>query len=112
MATKIRKLKETVETILRDEPYTRDSDIALTIEIWKRFYPEYIKQGSTGKLGVWLDDLYNLPREDNVKRVRAHFQNELGKYLPTSWVVAKQRRINEDTWKAYMGSVHKFIPGA
>lgn len=110
MSAKIKNLKIKVGAILAEIPETRNSDIALMIEIWRRYYPQYIKKGSTGQEGVWLKDLYDLPREDNVKRIRAHYQNELGKFLPTSWEVAKQRKIEEAKWKAYMSSVHKFIP--
>lgn len=97
-------LKSQVEKILRDTPSSRNSDITLTIELWKRFYPSKIKQSKeTGKFGVWLDDLFTLPREDNIKRIRAHFQNDMLKYLPTSLEVVRQRRINEEVWRKTMG---------
>lgn len=110
MSVKIRGLKKKVGYILEVMPDTRNSDVALTIAIWKTYYPKYIKKGSTGEEGVWLKDIFELPREDNIKRIRAHYQNELGKFLPTSWEVAKQRKIEEARWKAYMSSVHKFNP--
>jgi hypothetical protein len=96
------KLKQKVEAVLRDHPASRDSDITLTIEIWKRYYPSYLIQGASGTLAVRLNDLYNLPREDNVKRIRAHYQNDQLKYLPTTLAVAKQRKINEEVWRKIM----------
>lgn len=94
--------KTMVETILRNVPESRNSDITLLIEIWRRFYPQRVKRGASGEEGVWLKDLYDLPREDGVKRIRASFNHE-GKYFPTDWKVAKGRGIEEDRWRVEMG---------
>lgn len=96
------QLKYEVETILREQELTRNSDIALTIAIWKRFYPTRIRVSSEGNEGILLRDLYVLPREDNVKRIRAKFNAE-HKYLPMEWKVAKQRGIKELEWREYLG---------
>jgi len=40
-----------------------------------------------------------------VKRVRAHYQNDQGLFLPTDWKVAKQRKINEEVWKREMSTL-------
>lgn len=95
-------VKEMVEACLRNIPETRNSDITLMIEIWRRYYPQRIKKGTTGEEGIWLKDLYDLPREDNIKRVRATFNSE-GKYFPTDWEVAKGRGIKEDQWRVALG---------
>jgi hypothetical protein len=97
-AEPISTLKRMVESVLQDTPAARDSDITLTIEIWKRFYPQRVYGGT-----VRLTDLYDLPREDNVKRVRAKFQNEDKLYLPTTWEIAKARGIEEDVWRTALG---------
>jgi hypothetical protein len=97
------KLKDLVETMLVGIPETRNCDIRLTIEIWKRFYPDRIRKTLTGGGGIYLDDLYDLPREDNIKRYRARFQNDENKYLPTDWKVAKRRKINEGVWREALG---------
>lgn len=91
-----------VETILRNVPESRNSDITLMIEIWKKYYPQRLKETKTGELGVYLKDLYDLPREDGVKRIRASFNHE-GKYFPTDWKVAKGRGIKEDVWRQELG---------
>ena len=44
------------------------------------------------------DDLMDLPREDNVKRIRAVIQNKEHRLLPTSEEVLKQRGVNEKYW--------------
>lgn len=83
---------------------SRNSDITLTIAVWKRFYSSRIKKSQeSGKLGVYLEDLFHLPSQDHIKRIRAHFQNDKMKYLPTSLEVVKQRKINEEVWRKTMG---------
>lgn len=98
------KLKYLVEETLKNIPETRNCDITLMIEIWKRFYSDRMKKSSiNGKIGIYLEDLYDLPREDNIKRLRAKFQNELKQYLPTKWEVAKGRGFKELEWRQYLG---------
>ncbi len=101
---RINELKRQIQQVLSDIPESRNSDITLTIEIWKRFYPQRIRTNAQGKEGVYLDDLYYLPREDHIKRIRATFQKDKKQplYLPTDPAVAKQRRINEDVWKKHL----------
>lgn len=95
-------LKTMVEECLRNLPETRNSDIVLMIAIWRRYFPQRIRKGASGEEGVWLRDLIDLPREDNIKRVRAKFNAE-GKYYPTDWKVAKARGIKEDEWRTELG---------
>lgn len=103
--------KQQVEKILGDYPAARNSDITLTIEIWKRFYPEKVSNGT-----VALSALYDLPREDSVKRIRAKFQQEAmerieagrpGKddwiYLPSDPKIAEQRGIMAAQWQKALG---------
>ena len=66
MSSKV-KLRDMVETVLRDDEETRNSDIKLTIAIWIKYYPDYVLDTSQGdKSGIFLDALFILPREDNV----------------------------------------------
>ena len=99
---KIGHLKNQVLTILQEVPETRNSDTTLTIEIWKRFYSQFIKKGANGNLGVWLEDLYKLPDQDDIKRLRAKIQNEEKHYLPTKWEVAKKRHFLEQEWREFI----------
>lgn len=98
-----------VEAVLRNIPETRNSDIRLTIEIWRRYFPSLVQndgailhQGVDPRPFVFLSDLFDLPREDNIKRVRAALNHE-GKYFPTDWKVAKARGIAEDEWRQALG---------
>lgn len=96
------ELTTQVEYMLRNVPETRNSDITLMIAIWERYYPTKLLVGQSGAKAVLLKNLYDLPREDAIKRARAKF-NEEGKYYPTDWKVAKQRGIKEDEWREILG---------
>lgn len=91
-----------VEYCLENYPETRNSDIKLTNKIWIEFYPEYVHTRE-GKYCVDLVDLYELPKEDRVKRWRAKYQNEKGIYLPDDPEVRRKREITEEKWRKYLG---------
>ena len=91
-----------VEKCLQDFPETRNSDVELTIRIWKEFFGQRIFNSPRNVPAIELHNLFDLPREDHVKRIRAKFQNDEGKYLPTTWKVAKQRQIEEGKWREYI----------
>lgn len=97
------KVKKMVEYCLNNFPETRDSDIELTIRIWNEFFPSRIIVGQSGAQAIRLKDLFDLPREDHVKRIRAKIQNEEGRFLPTTLKIAMQRGIEEVKWKEFMG---------
>jgi hypothetical protein len=107
-----KKLVDMVEEILRNKPDTRNSDIELMIEIWKRYYPQRIQTAyhhtidNRGPQGarefIYIDDLFQVPRHDAIKRIRATFNHE-GKYFPTDWNVARQRGLQEDAWRLALG---------
>ena len=100
---KKKKLEEEIRFCLKEYPQTRNSDIELTIRIWQTFYPtKLILREKDSRYYVAVRDLFDLPREDNVKRLRARIQNELGEFLPTDINVVRQRRINEEKWREYL----------
>jgi hypothetical protein len=102
MSINTEKIKGKVEHCLRNFPETRDSDITLTIKLWAVFYGDMLRKDEEGSISVKLKYLFELPREDNIKRVRAQFNSE-GKYFPTNWKVAKARGIKEDEWRLSLG---------
>lgn len=94
-------LKRQVELMLEQAPETRNSDIWLTLAIWKCYYSEKVHLNTNnGKHYVYLEDVIELPREDNVKRIRADIQNRQHRFLPTDKKILKQRKINEMYWHA------------
>jgi hypothetical protein len=97
--SRIIKLRDMVLHILKEYPQSRDSDIWLTIKLWTIYYPTRITRNEAGVQVIALKDIIELPREDNVKRVRAKIQNEEHLYLPNSLEVAQQRHINMEDWR-------------
>lgn len=98
----IKDLDGKVRFVLEHYPDTRNSDIRLTHVIWYVYYKEKIRF-LDGKAVVALEDMYELPREDNVKRIRATVQNVDHLFVPTEWEVAKRRGMKEDDWRGYLG---------
>lgn len=84
-------------------PETRNSDVALTIKIWEEYHKSKIMVDFQSKRNyVFLEDIFDLPREDGIKRIRAKIQNEKLMFLPTDLEVARQRDINYEVWRAHM----------
>lgn len=107
----INQLKSRVLSILKDFPKSRDSDIWLTIKLWTLYYPTLIDRTDQDNPKIKLSDILHLPREDNVKRVRAKIQNEDHLYLPESLEVRKQRKISEEEWKGWSVQRDKISTG-
>ena len=98
-----KKLLQTqVEHTLRDMPDTRNSDITLTLRLWKQYYPQLLISSEAGTM-VLIKNLFQLPREDNIKRIRAKIQNEQHLYLPTEEKVLIKRAKNSKEWKTFLG---------
>lgn len=95
----IKELKSKILKILAEFPKARDSDIWLTIKLWTLYYPTRIDRTDPENPKIALKDILEMPREDNVKRIRAKIQNEEHLYLPESFQVRKQRKISEDEWR-------------
>lgn len=99
----MRGISKMVERVLKDVPESRNSDITLTEEIWKRYFKSRLKLRNEDQLlYVSLKDIHELPREDHVKRIRAKF-NEKKMYMPTDPEVIKRRRHAEKSWRKDLG---------
>lgn len=99
----IKSLKTKIEFVLENYPDTRNDDISLTLHIWRLYYYDFLFKDENGRLCVKLKNIFELPREDNIKRLRAKIQNEQGKWLPTSPVIRKRRGILEEEWRKHLG---------
>ena len=97
---KIKNLRKIVETELSHNKKARNDDQFLTLSIWWRYYPEYFILHEC-KYYIKADAVLSLPREDNIKRLRAKIQNEEHKHLPTNADVRKKRGISEEVWLKY-----------
>jgi hypothetical protein len=93
----MRHLKKKIKYCLQKYPETRNSDIKLTNSIWVEYYGDKLIK-INDRLLVHLTDLYELPTQESVKRIRAKL-NEQGLYLPTSEEVLKQRRLLEKKYR-------------
>lgn len=116
-------LKQQVIEQLRQRPECRNSDVALTISIWQTYFPQMISRNLRDEDCIKLKDLYELPREDNIKRIRAKLQEEAlerimsGKvqgdehiYLPTDTAIAERRQINSAIWEKALGYFRSPVP--
>lgn len=101
----LKTLTGQVEITLANHANARNSDITLTVELWKRFHPEKITL--SGYLGeddsIRLKDLFDLPHESEIGRIRRKFQNDQHVYLPTDWKIAEGRGIKEEEWREHLG---------
>ena len=102
MAPKI-TLRDQVIYCLTQDPHSRNSDIRLTQVLWWNYYNSYFIKGEDDKWLIRVGDLWSLPREDNIKRVRAKIQNDENKFLPTDPEVCRKRKIKEEDWRRYLG---------
>ena len=98
----LKRLDEQVRYCLERYEATRNSDITLMIAVWKCFYPSRINE-KLGYEAIALIDLFELPREDNIKRIRAKIQNVEHLYVPTTFEIAKKRGFLEKDWRQYLG---------
>ena len=87
-------LRQKVKTILKDKRFTRNCDIALSIELWKKYYHSYVKNGN-----IKLENLHHVPTIKDIARHRAVIQNKIGLYPPTSLEIAKNRNIKRFYWQ-------------
>lgn len=101
--TRLKNLHNVVEWTLSRFPETRNDDAVLTTRIWEQYCRDFVMMLPDGKFAVTLDNIKYLPREDNVKRIRAKLQNEKHLYLPTDPQVRARRQISEEDWRTYLG---------
>src|SRR3989304_6645245 len=96
-------LKAKVLYILSTEEDSRNSDIPLTIKLWQHYPPDTLITGKDGKQYINVRSLFDLPREDNIKRARAEVQNVERRYLPTDISIFIKRAHLSDEWKTALG---------
>lgn len=99
---KLKDLKVKIEAVLSEYPETRNDDKLLTRAIWWKYYNQYIEV-INGRYYLNLANIFNVPSQDDIKRLRARIQNEDHKYLPTNFEVAKQRKWKEEAYRKYLG---------
>jgi len=101
--TALKTQKEKVRYVLAKYPDTRNSDILLTMVLWKFFQPKLVERSASGDK-IKIASLWKLLREDNIKRHRATVQNKDKQHLPTDIAIARRRRIEESVWEKHVTS--------
>ncbi len=86
--------KDLVESILERDPACRDDDARLIFRVWA-------VQG----IDIDLDavELAVMFSSESIRRSRQKIQNTEAKFLPTTFAVAKRRRINEELLREHYG---------
>jgi hypothetical protein len=103
MPTKKGQLERQIVAVLKGDEQSRNSDIRLTQMIWYTFYRSHLKEVD-GEYYVRMKSMYDIPREDNIKRIRAKIQNVEHRYVPTDPKVALKRGFDNVTeWREYLG---------
>ncbi len=88
-ATNLQDIRTRVAYILNHNPRTRNSDIALELDYWKTFQPEYLNHNGT----VSQESHYKLERLTSIARARAKIQNEFGMFQPDEAVRTHRRGL-------------------
>lgn len=94
-------LERQIRHVLSTDLKSRDSDIRLTQMVWWNHYRSKLHQVNN-RIMVDIADLFELPREDHVARIRRKIQNDNKEFLPTTPEIAKKRGMEEDEWRRYM----------
>ena len=94
-------LEKKVRAILQQDEESRNDDIRLTQLVWWNYHRDAIQMIDKVPY-VNMRMLHKLPREDGIKRVRAHIQNDLHELVPTRREVAEKRGMNEIEWRNYL----------
>ena len=106
----MKNLRDKVEACLKEYPLTRNNDIGLfNILLWK-FYRDKLHTFPDNTLYIKLTNLSLVPKQSDVQRIRAHFQNKCNIYLPTLPEVREKRRIAEADYKRSLGYDSRPIP--
>lgn len=99
---RLEEIQEIHETIIRNEPTdkfhilsllaymlwqhpnTRNSDITLALEFYKKFFPEIVKEAS-----IKFEDFFKIPKMYDIQRARAKIQNTEGLFPAKESVIKK-----------------------
>ena len=100
--SKQESLEKKIRKVLEVDTESRNSDIRLTQMVWWTSYRSHLRM-IDGKPYIEMKELFTLPREDNIKRVRAKIQNVDKEFLPTDPKVAEKRGWEIDEWREYLG---------
>lgn len=87
-----------VEATLIESPITRNDDALLLLSIWSKYYGV---KPFFGTITIQLNEFFKLPNKDDVKRIRAKF-NQMGFYLSDSPEVIKRRQRGVKWYRKFL----------
>ena len=88
----IKTVKAIVEYLLLTDERNRNDDKWLTWNVMRHFTPIYIP----------FEDFEKIPSFESITRIRAHIQNKLGMFPPTSPDVIKKRKCKKREMEAFL----------
>lgn len=88
--------KERINFLLRTIPATRNSDSMLYTKYINIFCPWAL---SNDRKYVLLSAIPTIPSQADLQRIRAIIQNIEGKYPPTSFMIARKRKMKRTEWE-------------
>jgi len=94
----------TVLNLLAENERCRNEDQYLVCKVWLQLHPSRFQtMDMNGRTGTVVVDLHSIANDfesfESIRRTRQKLQNDLGLYPPTSWNVARGRRIKEEVWR-------------
>ncbi len=92
MIEKIQKIKAVVESVLRDDPRTRNSDTWLIFETLRAM---------GFKVYIDFKQLKDMPSLETISRSRRYIQNEEGNYLSDKGVEEQRQELEKLNRKAW-----------
>jgi len=108
--SRLKNLKKEILSCLQQYLSARNDDKTLTYAVWVNFYNDIVfrlpaDQNGKEEWAIRLNDLYKLPSQDAIKRIRASIQNNKTKpqYPPTDLAVAIKRGWQEEDWRNFLG---------
>lgn len=103
--TEILGLGKTILSIMEVKPKARDDDMYLILQVWMVLHPEKIFQNPEGRQCVRLLDIHeSFESPESIRRTRQKIQNDLGLFPPTTFQIAKARRMKEEEWRESMSN--------
>lgn len=106
MSKKIPSTYYTVLDLLAEDERCRNDDRYLICRVWLTLYPTRFGKATINgeeRLAVHLKNISEVfEAGDTITRIRRRLQNDLGLFPPTSWNIARSRRIKEEEWRENM----------
>jgi hypothetical protein len=89
-----KSLKKKVLDVLSRYPEARDNDVKLCNALWYEYYNNFLRRNEDGDLYIRLKDMYEVPLQDDIIRLRRVIQNDEKKFQASELI--KQERFKAE----------------